>query len=49
VVEFRTLEGGNQANNRVTTLDFQRTDFGLFRELLERIPWNIVLERRRRS
>jgi len=31
---------------KLTTLDFRRTDFGLFRDLLDRIPWDKALEGR---
>lgn len=40
------LGGGNKANGRITTPDFRRADFGLCRDLLVRIPWEIVLESR---
>ena len=37
-VEFKMLEGRNQAKIRITTLFFWRADFGLLRNLLRRIP-----------
>lgn len=49
MVEFGVLRRGNQVNRRFTTLDFRGTDFGLFRELLGRTPWDTVLEKRGRS
>ncbi|GAB0179340.1 hypothetical protein GRJ2_000399300 [Grus japonensis] len=36
IVEFRILRGGSQAKSKITSLDFRRDDFGLFRDLLER-------------
>jgi len=29
---------------RTATLDFRRADFNLFRTLVERVPWEVVLE-----
>ena len=43
---FRTLRGSIKAKTRTTTLDFRRADFGLFRNLLRKIPCNMVQERR---
>ena len=34
LMEFRILRGGNKAKNRTTSLDFRRTDFGVFKDLL---------------
>ena len=47
MVVFRILRKGNKANSRIMALDFRKTDFGLFREMLQRIPYGTVLERRR--
>jgi len=30
--------------SQTTTIDFQREDFGLFRTLVERVPWERVLK-----
>ena len=30
--------------SKTTTMDFRRADFGLFRMLLERLPWKRVLK-----
>lgn len=38
VVEFRILR--SKVRSTITTLDFRRADFGLFRDLLEKVPWN---------
>jgi len=46
MVEFRILCGGNRARSRITILDFRRTNFVLFKELLGRIPWVRALEGR---
>lgn len=45
-LKFRNLRGGNKANSRITALDFKRTIFGLFRDLLIGIPWEVVMENR---
>ena len=47
MMEFRILRKGNNANNRITVPDFRRLQFEPFRDLLGRIPWEMVLERRR--
>ncbi|GAB0209810.1 mitochondrial enolase superfamily member 1 [Grus japonensis] len=46
MVEFRVLRAARRVHSKVTTLDFRRADFGLFRDLLGRIPWDKVLEGR---
>ncbi|GAB0182547.1 hypothetical protein GRJ2_000720000 [Grus japonensis] len=46
MVEFRILRAARRACSKLTTLDFRRADFGLFRDLLGRIPWDKVLEGR---
>lgn len=38
MVVFGILRRMNEANSRITVLDFRKTHFGLFRELLQRIP-----------
>ncbi|GAB0179488.1 hypothetical protein GRJ2_000414100 [Grus japonensis] len=45
-VEFRILRAARRALSKLTTLDFRRADFGLFRDLLGRIPWDKALEGR---
>jgi len=44
MVEFRILYGGSRAISRITTLDFKRDNFGLFKDLLAGIPWVRGLE-----
>jgi len=44
MVEFRVLRGGSTAVSRITTLDFRRANFGLFKDLLGGIPWVRALE-----
>ncbi|GAB0182838.1 hypothetical protein GRJ2_000749100 [Grus japonensis] len=44
MVEFRILCGRSRAISRITTLDFRRAKFALFKDLLGRIPWNSALE-----
>lgn len=46
VMEFRILREGNRAKSRITALDFRTADFGLYRDLLGRMPWDTVVERR---
>ncbi|GAB0207196.1 hypothetical protein GRJ2_003185200 [Grus japonensis] len=46
MVEFRILRAARRARSKITTLDFRRADFGLFRDLLGRIPWDKALEGR---
>ena len=40
MVEFRILRAARRVHSKLTTLDFRRADFGLFRDLLGRIPWD---------
>jgi len=44
MVEFRILRRGSREISRITTLDFRRANFGLFKDLLGRIPWTRALE-----
>ncbi|GAB0202667.1 mitochondrial enolase superfamily member 1 [Grus japonensis] len=46
MVEFKILRAARRALSKLTTLDFRRADFGLFRDLLARIPWDKALEGR---
>ncbi|GAB0209752.1 hypothetical protein GRJ2_003440900 [Grus japonensis] len=46
MVEFRMLRAARGTHCKLTTLDFRRADFGLFRDLLGRIPWDKALEGR---
>lgn len=41
---FSILAEARRVVTRTATLDFQRADFGLFRELVERVPWEAVLK-----
>lgn len=45
-MEIRTLRRANGWKCRPTTLDFRRTDFGLFRDLFGRMPWDMAMQRR---
>lgn len=36
-VEFRILRRGSKAKSKITVLHFRKGDFGLFRDLLERV------------
>ena len=46
MVEFKILRAARRARSKLTTLDFKRADFGFFRDLLGRIPWDKALEGR---
>lgn len=43
-VKFKILRGVSNTYSRITTLDFPRADFGLFRDLLGRIPYETALK-----
>ena len=46
VVEFKILRAARRVQSKLTTLHFKRADFGLFRDLLGRVPWDKALEGR---
>ncbi|GAB0205664.1 mitochondrial enolase superfamily member 1 [Grus japonensis] len=46
MVEFRILRAARRALSKLTALDFRRAEFGLFRDVLGRIPWDKALEGR---
>ncbi|GAB0204644.1 mitochondrial enolase superfamily member 1 [Grus japonensis] len=46
MVEFRILRAARRACSKLNTLDFRRAGFGLFRDLLARIPCDKALEGR---
>ncbi|GAB0179892.1 hypothetical protein GRJ2_000454500 [Grus japonensis] len=46
MVEFGILRAARRAHSKLTALAFRRADFGLFRDLLGRIPWDKALEGR---
>jgi len=46
MLEFKILRSVRRAYSKFTTLDFRRADFGLFRDLLGRVPWDKALEGR---
>ena len=43
-IEFSILGEIRRGISRTATLDFQRADFGLFRGLVDRVPWEAVLK-----
>ena len=45
-MEFKTLRVARRAHSKLAALDFRRADFGLFRDLLGRVPWDTALEGR---
>jgi len=46
MVEFRILKAARRVRSKLATLDFRRADFGLLRDLLDRISWDKALEGR---
>ncbi|KAK4831262.1 hypothetical protein QYF61_016732 [Mycteria americana] len=46
IVEFNILRALRRVHSKLTTLDFRRADFGLFRGLLGRVQWDKALEGR---
>jgi len=46
MMEFKILTVERRVHSKLTTLDFRRADFGLFRELLARVSWDKALEGR---
>ncbi|GAB0203750.1 hypothetical protein GRJ2_002840600 [Grus japonensis] len=46
MVEIKILMAARRVCSTLTTLDFRRAGFGLFRDLLGRIPWGKALEGR---
>ena len=44
MLDFSILVEPQRGVSRTATLDFQRTDFNLFRTMVERVPWEVVLE-----
>ena len=47
MVEFKILRAARRTHSKLTALDFRRTDFGLTRDLLGRVPWDKSLNGRR--
>ncbi|KAK4832087.1 hypothetical protein QYF61_020702 [Mycteria americana] len=44
MIEFLIRGGAARGVSKTATLDFQRADFGLFRTLVERVPWEAALK-----
>ena len=42
ILDFSILAEPQRRVSRTATLDFQRTDFNLFRTMVERVPWEVV-------
>lgn len=42
--ELRILLKGSKSIRRTRTLNFQRANFGLFKDLLRGIPWVVAVE-----
>ncbi|GAB0204603.1 hypothetical protein GRJ2_002925900 [Grus japonensis] len=40
MVDFKILRAARRAHSKLTILDFRRAGFGLFRDLLGRVPWD---------
>jgi len=43
MIEFSVRGEVKRGASKITTMDFQKADFGLFRTLVERVPWERVL------
>ena len=46
MVEFSILGEARKGTSKTALLDFQRADFELFRTLVGRVPWEVVLKGR---
>ena len=44
MLDFLILVEPWRGVSRTATLDFRRSDFNLFRTMVERVPWKVVLE-----
>ena len=44
MLDFSILAEPQRGVSRTATSDFQRADFNLFRTVVERVPWEVVLE-----
>ena len=44
MLDFSILVEPRRGVSRTATLDFRRADFNLFRTMVERVPWEVVLE-----
>ena len=44
MLDFSTLVEPRRGVSRTATLDFRRADFNLYRTMVERVPWEVVLE-----
>ena len=44
MIDFSTSVEAQRGVSRTATLDFQRAEFGLFQTVVERVPWEVVLE-----
>jgi len=44
MIEFMIPEEVRRGLSRTAALDFQRADFGLFKRLVGRVPWEAVLK-----
>ena len=46
MVEFSIPRAGTTVKSKLTTLHFSPADFGLFKNMLRRVPWDKALEGR---
>ena len=44
MLDFSNLVEPQKGVSRTATLDFRRADFNLFRIMVEKVPWEVVLE-----
>ncbi|TRZ06605.1 hypothetical protein HGM15179_020502, partial [Zosterops borbonicus] len=46
IIEFSIFGEMRRNINKTFTLDFRRADFGLFRQLIQRVPWEAALKKK---
>ncbi|GAB0204561.1 hypothetical protein GRJ2_002921700 [Grus japonensis] len=46
MVQFKILRAAKRVHSKLTTLGFRRADFGLFKDMVDRVPWDKALEGR---
>jgi len=46
MVKFKILRAARRVHSKLITLDFRRTGFGLWRDLLGKVAWDKALEGR---
>ncbi|MCQ4078975.1 hypothetical protein FK519_29925, partial [Klebsiella pneumoniae] len=46
MVEFKIHGAARKIHGKLSALDFRKADFGLFRDLMGQVPWEVALEGR---